>query len=75
MKAGKVVDSYNEGTAYIISVAIPARDRSIGEEPYAAVRYSDGHFYQHIYIEGDKLVYSAYDSGNNLVDLFEIKKP
>ena len=75
MKAGEVVDSYNEGTAYIISIGIPARDRSIGEEPYAEVRYSDGQFYQHVDIEGDKLVYSAYDSENNLVDSFQIVKP
>ncbi|MFP4366966.1 MAG: metallophosphoesterase [Bacteroidales bacterium] len=75
MKAGEVVDSYNEGTAYIISIAIPARDRSIGEEPYAEVRYSDGQFYQHVNIDGDNLIYSAYDSENNLVDSFQIKKP
>jgi acid phosphatase type 7 len=74
MKAGEVVGSYNEGTAYIISIAIPARDRNIGEEPYAEVRYPDGQYYQHVEIEGDKLIYSAYDSENNLVDSFQIKK-
>ncbi len=74
MKAGEVVESYNDGTVYVISVAVPARDRSIGEEPYAEVRYNSGYFYQHLDIQGDKLIYSAYDSENNLVDSFQIKK-
>ena len=74
MRGGEVVDSYNDGTAYIISVAVTARDRDMGEEPYAEVRSNEGKFYQHINIEGDELVYSAFDGEYNLVDSFRIKK-
>ncbi len=74
MKAGKVVDSHSEGTTYIISIAIPARHNDIGEEPYAAVRYKEGQFYQHFKIEGNELIYSAFDFDENLVDSFKIKK-
>ncbi|MBL7970915.1 MAG: metallophosphoesterase family protein, partial [Prolixibacteraceae bacterium] len=37
MKGGQVVGSYNDGTAYIISVGIPSRNQEITDEPYAAV--------------------------------------
>jgi Icc-related predicted phosphoesterase len=74
MKGGEVVDSYNNGTAYIISIGIPSRTRDADEEPYAEVVKTEGQFYQYIKIEGDKLTYSAIDSNNELADSFTIKK-
>ena len=74
MKAGKVVDSHSEGTTYIISIAIPARHNDIGEEPYAAVRYKEGQFFQHFKIEGNELKYTAFDFDENIVDTFKIQK-
>ena len=46
MKGGQVVDSYNDGTAYIISVGIPNRPHQITDEPYAVVRNTEGQLYQ-----------------------------
>ncbi|HRX12043.1 MAG TPA: metallophosphoesterase family protein [Draconibacterium sp.] len=74
MKGGEVVDSYNDGTAYIISIGIPSRTRDAAEEPYAEVVKTEGQFYQYIKIEGDKLMYTAIDSNNDVADTFTIKK-
>uniref|UniRef100_UPI0032161F8D metallophosphoesterase family protein n=1 Tax=uncultured Draconibacterium sp. TaxID=1573823 RepID=UPI0032161F8D len=74
MKGGQVVDSYNEGTAYVISIGIKSRSRDIGKEPYAAVRKAEGQFYQYLKIDGNELKYSAIDSGNNVIDSIQIKK-
>ncbi|HSO89249.1 MAG TPA: metallophosphoesterase family protein [Draconibacterium sp.] len=74
MKGGEVVDSYNNGTAYIISIAIPSRTREASEEPYAEVRKTVGQFYQYLKIEGKKLTYSAIDSENKVIDTFRIEK-
>lgn len=74
MKGGDVVNSYNDGTAYIISIAIPSRTRDAAEEPYAEVIKTEGQYYQYIKIEGDKLSYKAFDSNEELADSFIIKK-
>ena len=74
MKAGDVVDSYKNGTAYIISIGIPSHHGEMAEEPYAAVRYGEGQFYQYLKIEGNKCEYSAFDSEGKLVDSFTINK-
>ena len=74
MKGGEVVSSYNDGTAYIISIGIPSRTRDALEEPYAEVRYTKGQFYQYLKIEDNILKYSSIDSEGNLVDSFEIEK-
>jgi hypothetical protein len=74
MKGGEVVGSYNDGTAYIISIGIPSRTRDAAEEPYAEVVKTVGQFYQYIKIEGNKLTYSALDSNKEIADSFTIKK-
>lgn len=74
MKAGKVVDSYNEGTAYIISIGIPSKTLNFTDESYADVRKMEGQFYQYIKIEGDKISYFSVDSEGNLNDSFIIYK-
>lgn len=74
MKGGEVVSSYNDGTAYIISIGIPSRTRDALEEPYAAVQYTTGQYYQYLKINGNELVYNSYDSEGNLTDTFIIEK-
>jgi len=74
MKNGEVVDSYNDGTAYIISLGIPGRQEEISEEPYAAVREQNGWLYQHIQIDGNRLSYKSLNFGGKLIDSFEIVK-
>jgi predicted phosphodiesterase len=74
MKAGEVVHSYNDGTAYIISIAIPSHHGEMAEEPYAALRKSEGQFYQYLKFEGKKMTYSAIDFENKVIDSFSIKK-
>lgn len=74
MKAGKVVDSYNDGTAYIISIGIPSKTENYTDEPYAEVRKMEGQYYQYLTINGKHLTYSAFDSNNHLVDSFKIDK-
>lgn len=74
MKAGKVVDSYNDGTAYVISIGIPSKTDDYTDEPYAEVRKMEGQYYQYLTIEGSRLTYSTFDSKNQLVDSFKINK-
>ena len=74
MNAGKVVDSFQDGTTYIISIGIPARHNDIGEEPYAAIRYARGQYFQQFRIDGNVLSFTAFDSNNNVVDSFKIQK-
>ena len=74
MKDGKVVKSYNDGTAYVISVGIPTGPRAITDELYAAVRNTEGDLYQYMKIDGNQLTYKAVNSANKLIDSFSIKK-
>ncbi|MEI6275641.1 MAG: metallophosphoesterase family protein [Prolixibacteraceae bacterium] len=74
MKEGKVVSSYKDGTAYIISVGIPNRDRNLTEEPYAEVRNAAGHLYQYVKIDGDKLYFESVNFQDKLIDQFQLNK-
>jgi len=47
MRGGKVVSSYNGGTAYVESVAIPTAPEKHPEEPYTVVRNFNGDIYQY----------------------------
>jgi hypothetical protein len=46
----------------------------MAEEPYAAVRFGEGQYYQYLKIEGNKCVFSAIDSEGKVADTFTIKK-
>ncbi len=74
MKAGKVVTSYNDGTAYVISVGIPANAREMTDEPYAAVRNNEGPLFQNVKISGGELSFVSVNADNKVVDSFKIKK-
>lgn len=74
MKGGEVVSSYNDGTVYIISVGIPSRTKEITDEPYAAVRNTEGHLYQYMNIKGNELSFISVNAENKVIDSFRIKK-
>jgi len=74
MKGGKVVPSYKDGTAYVISVGIPTNPHPITDEPYAAVRNTDGHLYQYITVKGNELNYQSLNFEGKLIDSFSVKK-
>jgi hypothetical protein len=74
MNNGEVVSSYNDGTAYIISIGIPSRTRDASEEPYAEVQYTQGQYYQYLKIEDNKLKYQAFNAEGDIADEFEINK-
>ncbi|MCD9019700.1 metallophosphoesterase [Parachryseolinea silvisoli] len=74
MAGGKVVDSFDQGTVYTISISIPSEHNDIGTEPYAAARYKDGYFYQRVDIAGDVLSYRTFDDKGTLKDSFTIRK-
>jgi hypothetical protein len=74
MKGGQVVSSYNDGTAYLISVGIPTRNQPITDEPYAMVRNTQGHLYQYLKINGNELSFVSANANNVVVDSFKIKK-
>jgi hypothetical protein len=74
MKDGKVVSSYNDGTAYVISIALPTHFNHITDEPYAAKRDLDGQLYQYMKIDGNQLTYEAVNLKGKLIDSFSVKK-
>ncbi|MDP2337369.1 MAG: metallophosphoesterase family protein [Bacteroidota bacterium] len=74
MKGGKVVSSYNDGTAYVISIAIPTNYDHISDEPYAAKRDLKGQLYQYMKIDGNKMTFEAVNFQNEVIDSFNIKK-
>ena len=74
MKAGKVVSSYKDGTAYIISVGIPNSNRPMTEEPYAFVRDGRGHLYQYVKIDGNTLQFESVNIQGKIIDSFTLNK-
>ncbi len=74
MKAGKVVRSYNEGTAYIVSIGTNGSHDDIGEEPYAVKRYKKGLLYQYINIDGNVMKYTVYNKDGNVKDEYMVRK-
>ena len=74
MHAGKVVDAFDKGTVYTISISIPSRHENMTEEPYAVKQYAEGYFYQHMAIDGRTMKYTTYDHHGKVRDAFEIRK-
>lgn len=74
MKEGKIVPSYNNGTAYIISIGIPTRSRQAEDESYVATRNTEGHLYQYVQINGNELKFTTTNYNNKIIDSFTIKK-
>jgi len=74
MNNGKVVESHKDGTVYAISIGTSSRNRDIGEEPYAKVRFSEGQYYQHMEIDKNVLKYTTHNKEGKIVDHFTIKK-
>ena len=74
MNGGKVADSFNNGTVYMISIGIPSHHENMTEEPYAAVRYGEGQFYQYLKVEGNKLTFTTFNAEGKVADSFNIKK-
>ncbi len=71
---GKVVDSFNKGTVYAISISIPSKHDNMVEEPYAVKQYDEGYFYQRMEIDGKVLTYTTIDSNGEVKDEFVIRK-
>ncbi len=74
MKGGKVVSAHQEGTVYVISIAIPTKPHEIADEPYAVIRNTDGHLYQYVEIKGDHLSFTTLNADNKVIDSFNIIK-
>ena len=74
LKEGKIVSSYKDGTAYIISVGIPNRDKNDPQEPYAEVTYNKGHLFQYVKIDGNSLYMESVNAQGKLIDTFTLKK-
>jgi hypothetical protein len=71
---GKVVDSFDKGTVYAISISIPSKHTHMNDEPYSARRFAEGYFYQRMEIKGNTLKYTTIDSDGKVRDEFEIHK-
>lgn len=74
MNAGKVVNSFKEGTVYAVSIGTHGNHDDIGQEPYAVTRYKDGQFYQHMDIKDKVLKYTTYNKEGKIVDELLIDK-
>ena len=74
MNNGKVVNSFENGTVYVVSTGTNGNHNDIGEESYAEKRFKDGQFYQHMDIDRNILKYTTYNQEGNIVDEFSIVK-
>jgi len=74
MKGGKIVPSYKEGTAYVISVGISNSDQQFDVEPYAEVTDSKGQLFQYVKIDGNTLHFESVNAQGKLIDSFNLKK-
>lgn len=74
MNNGKVVNSFKDGTVYVVSIGTTGNHDDIGEEPYAEKRFKDGQFYQYMEIDNNVLKYTTYNKEGNIVDDFSIVK-
>ena len=71
---GKVVDSFKDGTVYVVSIGTNGNHDDIGEEPYAEKRFKDGQFYQYMTLTDKTLKYTTYNQDGEIVDELLIKK-
>jgi hypothetical protein len=74
MKNGHLADAPGHGTVYVISVALPGRERTRKPAPYVAKYMSGGPWYQKIDIAGKRLIYRAYNTEHKVCDQFTIEK-
>lgn len=70
----QIVEDFSQGTIYVISVGIPANHENMPPEDYAEVRDGKGWLYQHMEINGNKLIYKSLDIEGNVLDEFVIEK-
>jgi len=70
----EVLEHHSQGTVYVISVGIPGNHENMPEEEYAGARDGQGWLYQHMEIEGDRLIYKSLDINGNMKDEFVIEK-
>ncbi len=74
MKSGRPVASPADGTIYLISVGLPGRQRPRKLPGHVEKYMSGGPWYQKLDVDGNKLVYRAYDADGNVCDEFKIEK-
>jgi len=74
MRSGKPVGSPAEGTVYLISSGVPNRERPSKLPGFAVKFMSGGPWYQKFDIDGNRLVYRAYDMDGKVCDELVIRK-
>ncbi|MCB9218354.1 MAG: metallophosphoesterase family protein [Ignavibacteriales bacterium] len=70
----KPVKSPNDGTIYLISIAVPNRHREMPEKEFVEVRFDGDYLYQHISVSDNKLEFKAINQNGILKDNFTIEK-
>ncbi len=74
MYAEKPVESPAEGTIYLISIPIPNPVNEMTEEEFVQVRFAGEQMYQKIDINGNELLFNAYNAEGKILDSFKINK-
>jgi 3',5'-cyclic AMP phosphodiesterase CpdA len=74
MFAEKPVQDASDGTIYVISIAVPNKDRPMTPENFVEVRVAGEYLYQKIDIDGDVLTFNAYNLDDKIIDSFKINK-
>jgi hypothetical protein len=74
MRAGKPVSSPADGTIYLISSGVPNRERPAKLPGFAEKFMTGGPWYQKFDINGNRLVYRAYDMDGKVRDELVIQK-
>jgi hypothetical protein len=76
MRNGGVAKSFDEGTVYITSLGLEGRkiSRQIQTPDYVEKFMTGGPWYQKIDIDGDRIVYHAYDAAGTVCDELTIDR-
>lgn len=70
----KPVKDPSDGTIYVISIAVPNRDKEMPEREFVDVRFGGEHLYQKIDINDNVLTFNAYNADGKIRDSFRINK-
>lgn len=74
IKGGEVAASPSEGTIYLVSIAIPNRERPAPEEAYIEKAITGIPLYQTLHVDGKRLVFEARDTDGTVHDTITINK-
>lgn len=74
MRGGRPAGFGKHGTTYIMSIGTRNKNENGAPEAHAAKRVDQGYLYQHVHVDGTRLLHTTLDAAGNVLDSFELQK-